>query len=253
MRRPWLDGLLGRWRLVVVATLAASIAGLVLWMEPATIAARVLEWIPQRVDFWAIVAFVCLYVAISVCAIPAGAFSLYAGAWLGPAVGIPVVWLASTLGAAAAFVIGRRWARPWVKRWLRGQPRIWRRLDRAIERAGWRVVALLRLSLVMPFSLMNYLCSVTGIRFGPYLASTAVAMLPGNVLYVLTGRAARLGLDVVAGQGQGVPMLHWVGLGLGLAGTVASALYLARLGQIELKRQVHAPRAGSGTGPERDS
>ena len=48
-------------------------------------------------------------------------------------------------------------------------------IDRAIAKSGWKVVALLRLSPLVPFSLSNYLYGLTAVRLGPYLLASWIA------------------------------------------------------------------------------
>ena len=113
-----------------------------------------------------------------------------AGALFGSVVGVVVVSLASTTGAALAFLVARYLARDAVLRWVRRNPR-YDAIDRAIGEGGWRVVALLRLSPLVPFNLQNYLYGLTAIRFWPCVLTSWAAMLPGTVVYVYLGHAGR--------------------------------------------------------------
>ncbi len=194
--------------------------------------------LPKRHDSLAIGAFIALYVASTILAIPVGAFSLYAGAWLGPWLALIVVSIASAIGAALAFALGRTVARPLVVRWIEERPR-WRAIDRAIEHGGWRVVALTRLSLLLPYTVINYVCSITAIRFWPYFISSTLALIPGGLAYVLAGHAGRLSLEAAESPGQpGLPAWQWWAVGLGLISTVAISVHLAHLARSELKATI---------------
>lgn len=211
---------------------------------------RIDLWPPPRPSPAAIAAFVASYVAATVLMIPVGAFSLYAGAWLGPGLAFGVVSIASTLGASLAFLVGRRLARPAVERWIERRPR-WRAIDRAVERGGWRIVVLLRLSLVVPYVVLNYLCAVTRLRFGPYLISSVVAMAPGSLAYVAAGHAGRLGVEAAERGGAGLHSGRWALVIAGLAATIAAALFLARLARRELAGLIDQPTADrEGRGPD---
>jgi uncharacterized membrane protein YdjX (TVP38/TMEM64 family) len=118
------------------------------------------------------------------------AAGLVFGAW-----GIPVVLVSATIGAALAFLVSRHLLRARLREFVRRRPRF-AAVDRAVSEAGWKIVILLRLSLLVPFNVQNYFFGVTGVPFVPYVIATAVGIIPGAVLYVslgALGRAASVG------------------------------------------------------------
>ena len=52
-------------------------------------------------------------------------------------------------------------------------------IDNAIGEDGFRVVALLRLSPLLPFALSNYLYGLTSVKPRPYILASWLGMLPG--------------------------------------------------------------------------
>jgi uncharacterized membrane protein YdjX (TVP38/TMEM64 family) len=126
------------------------------------------------------VIFVFAYAAATVLLVPASLLTLAAGFLFGPVLGTALVSLASTAGAAAAFLAGRYLARPAVERRIQGNPRF-AAVDAAIGRQGARIVLLLRLSPLFPFTLLNYALSLTKIEFGPYLAASWAGVCRGAV------------------------------------------------------------------------
>lgn len=134
--------------------------------------------------------FIFAYAAATVLLVPASLLTVAAGALFGPVAGTAVVSAASTAGAAAAFLLGRSFARPAVEARLRGSAKFVA-VDAAIAAQGPRIVLLLRLSPLFPFSLLNYGLSLTAIEFGPYVLASWAGMLPATVAYVLLGGAAR--------------------------------------------------------------
>ncbi len=171
-----------------------------------------------------------LYVIATVLLLPASAFTLVAGAVFGLWLGFVIVSLASTTGAALAFLIARYLARSKVEQFTQADPRF-AAIDDAIAEGGWRIVALLRLSPAVPFNVQNYLYGVTKIRFWPCVLTSWVAMIPGTFLYVylghLTGAAAAGGGDWPAGR--------WALLIIGLLATIAVTVYITRLARRQLK------------------
>ncbi|GLI61029.1 hypothetical protein VaNZ11_003293, partial [Volvox africanus] len=142
--------------------------------------------------------FVTLYVASTVLLFPASVLTLAAGALFGPLAGTALVSLASTAGAAAAFLVSRYFARPWVERQISGNPRFKAVLSGVAARGAY-VVFLLRLSPLVPFNLLNYALGLTAVPLLPYVVSSWVGMLPGTFAYVYLGGAGKAAVTAAAG------------------------------------------------------
>jgi uncharacterized membrane protein YdjX (TVP38/TMEM64 family) len=170
------------------------------------------------------------YVIAALLFVPGLPLTLGAGYLFGFLWGTILVSAASTAAAGLAFLIARYLARPSIEKLARRNPKF-DAIDRAIAKSGWRVVVLLRLSPLVPFSLSNYLYGLTAVRLGPYLLASWIAMLPATFLYVSLGAAGH-----TLGQGRARSPWEWVLLGLGLAATVAVTILLTRLARKELKR-----------------
>jgi uncharacterized membrane protein YdjX (TVP38/TMEM64 family) len=177
-----------------------------------------------------------VYVVAAVLFVPGLPLTLGAGFLFGLGRGIVLVSAASTVAAALAFLIARYFARGAVERLARKDTRF-EAIDRAIGKEGWKVVALLRLSPLVPFSLSNYLYGLTSVKFGSYVATSWAAMLPATVLYVYLGAAGRS-----IGEKTGKSPWEWALLGVGLAATAAVTVLLTRVARRELaKARVVAP------------
>lgn len=165
--------------------------------------------------------FVAGYVGATVAFLPAVPLTLGAGALWGLKKGFLLVSAGSTLGAVAAFLVSRTALRGWVEGKLGADPRL-RALDKAVAREGWRAVALLRLSPVIPFNLLNYAFGLTKVPLGPYALASWLAMMPGTLLYVWLGAAAG-----DAARGQASPA-KWALTAVGLAATAAAVVLVSR-------------------------
>lgn len=136
------------------------------------------------------IAFVVGYAAAVVAFVPASLLTLAAGAIFGLARGVGYVFVAATLGAAAAFLVARYVARGAVERRLVGTPRF-AAIDRAVGAEGRKIVFPLRLSPAFPFTLLNYALGLTRVRFADYvLALGLVATIAVTVLVTRTARRA---------------------------------------------------------------
>ncbi|MEZ4334512.1 MAG: TVP38/TMEM64 family protein [Myxococcota bacterium] len=179
------------------------------------------------------IVFIAGYALAVVAFVPGSVLTLAGGAIFGVAEGVVYVFVAAVLGSTAAFLLARHAARAAVARRVEGDARF-ARIDRAIGAEGRRIVFLLRLSPVFPFSLLNYALGLTRVGLADYLVAS-LGMLPGTVLYVYAGK---VGGDVVAAAGGGGPgrsAAQWALLAVGLAATVAVTWRITRIARRALE------------------
>jgi uncharacterized membrane protein YdjX (TVP38/TMEM64 family) len=154
------------------------------------------------------------------------------------------VSIAATLGATAAFLVGRYLARDAVARRIEASPRF-RALDEAVAGEGWKIVGLARLSPVFPFNVLNYAFGVTRVPLRDFVLASWVGMLPGTVMYVYIGSVAGELATLGAADRARTPA-EWAFYGVGLAATVAVTVVLTRLARRALARRVHARAEAAG-------
>jgi uncharacterized membrane protein YdjX (TVP38/TMEM64 family) len=165
--------------------------------------------------------------------VPGSLLTLAAGAIFGLAAGVLYVFIAATIGSAAAFVVARYLARNAIERRLASNAKF-AAIDRAVGAQGRKIVFLLRLSPVFPFNLLNYGLGLTRVRFADYVLAS-VGMLPGTVLYVyygkLAGDVAALAGGTASEKGAG----YYAVLILGLAATIAVTTVVTRTARRALR------------------
>lgn len=176
------------------------------------------------------VLYALVYVAAALLFVPGIVLTIGAGVLFGLGWGMVIVSLASTTAAALAFLIARHVARRRVERLVMRDARFGA-IDSAIAEKGWTIVALLRLSPLVPFSLSNYLYGLTSVPFLPYAAASWAGMLPGTLLYVYLGSAGR-----TLGTGGAKTPWEWALLGAGLAATAAVTVLLTRIARRQLAK-----------------
>jgi uncharacterized membrane protein YdjX (TVP38/TMEM64 family) len=137
---------------------------------------------------WGPIVFVAGYVAAVLALVPGAVLTIAAGAVFGVAAGTAYVFIAASLAACAAFLLGRGLLRGWVEHRLARDARF-TAVDRAIGEQGLWIVFLLRLSPLFPFAAGNYLLGLTRVRFRDY-ALACVGMLPWTFVYVYLGSVA---------------------------------------------------------------
>src|SRR3990167_6778172 len=128
--------------------------------------------------------FVLLYCLTSIFCLPTVLVVLAGGALFGPIFGTILNILGATLGAASGFWISRYLKTDQVK--FRGHQRA-ERLIRQVEHQGWKSVALLRLTPLIPANLVNYALGLTTIKFSHYLITTVVFLIPNKMIVTYCG------------------------------------------------------------------
>jgi len=171
------------------------------------------------------VLFIMLYIIGAILFVPGSILTIGAGVLFGLLRGAILVSIGATVGAIAAFLIGRYFARDWVRGQLEDNPKF-AAIDKAVGREGWKIVLLTRLSPVFPFNLLNYGFGLTAVTLRDYALATWIGITPGTVLYVYIGSIG--GNLATAGQSHRTPA-QWALNIVGLAATIGVAIYASRL------------------------
>src|SRR5215510_16186752 len=190
-----------------------------------------LDWI-GKLGPWGPVIFVALYVVATVLFVPGSVLTLGAGAVFGVVLGSVCVSISATLGATAAFLVGRYLARDAIARKIEKNEKF-AAIDRAVADEGWKIVFLTRLSPVFPFTLLNYAFGLTRVKLGHYVLASWIGMMPGTVMYVYLGSL----VNVSAGHRQRTTG-EWVLYGVGLLATVAVTVFVTRLARNALAQKI---------------
>lgn len=164
-------------------------------------------WI-ESLGPWGPIAFILLYIAATVAAIPGTALTLAAGPLFGPWLGTLYVSIGATLGATLCFLISRYFARDAIGAWLEDK-QAFQRLDEMTERHGGWMVAVTRLIPFFPFNILNYGFGLTRVRLLTYICFTWLCMLPGTAAYVFL--SDQLAHFLTTGEAS------WLLLGSGIA------------------------------------
>ena len=191
------------------------------------------QWI-DGLGPWAPAVFIAGYAVATVAFFPGSVLTAAGGILFGLLWGTVYVFIGATIGACLAFLIARYVARGWVERKLADEPRF-RQVDRAVGREGGKITALLRLSPLIPFNLLNYALGLTNVRFVHYLWA-CLAMLPGTFLYVFYGKAAGDIAAAAAGD-RDKTVWDWVFIGAGLLATLVATWIITKKARQALSEQ----------------
>ncbi|MBA4147669.1 MAG: TVP38/TMEM64 family protein [Verrucomicrobia bacterium] len=216
-----------KWLIYLGAAIALIVAarffGLQEWLK------QVVEWV-GGLGPWGVLLFIGVYVVATVLFIPGSVLTLGAGAVFGVVWGSIYVSIGSTLGATCAFLVGRHLARDLVARKLEGKERF-AAIDKAVEREGWKIVGLTRLSPIFPFTLLNYAYGLTRVKLWHYVLASWIGMMPGTVMYVYLGSVAKaVSGDRTTGE--------WILYGVGLVATIIVTVYVTHLARNALRKRI---------------
>ena len=139
----------------------------------------------QDLGLWGPVAFIVTYNLATVLFIPGSILTLGGGAIFGLWWGSVYVFVAASLGATFAFLIGRYLSRDRVVKYMEAHPKF-KALDRAVSQQGLKIVFLTRLCPLLPFNLLNYALGITQVSLKDYVLGS-FGMIPGTILYVYSG------------------------------------------------------------------
>jgi uncharacterized membrane protein YdjX (TVP38/TMEM64 family) len=231
----------------VVAALAVVILlGLAGREVPAQLP-RFTAWV-SSLGPWGPLAFVAGYSVAPIVFAPAFLLTIAAGAIFGFVRGVLYVMIGATIGATLAFLTGRYVARQFVEGLLRRDPRL-EIIDRAVERHGFRLVALLRMSPAVPFVLLNYALGLSRVRLLDYVAAS-IGMLPVVAMYVYTGKVAGDLATLASGTAQPRGPLYYAMISLGLLSSVAVTIYVTRIAKHAIEHELaDAPATAPAPSP----
>lgn len=222
----------GSTKAIVLALFVVGLAAALFLLPVKQYVVHALEW-SRGLGVWGPFFLAIFYVIATVFFLPGSLLTLGAGALFGVAKGFPAVWIGATLGACAAFLVGRTVARQWVAEKVARNPKF-AAIEEAVSREGFKIVLLLRLSPVFPFNLLNYALGLTKVSFGHYALASFIGIIPGGLMYVYIGSTAGSLAAVAAGQvegGLGAQVLKIVGLIV----TVVVTAYVTRIARRSLK------------------
>jgi uncharacterized membrane protein YdjX (TVP38/TMEM64 family) len=234
-----------RWLLLAVLLLAVVGA---LFALPLRHYVEVLLQATQTLGFWGYLVLIGAYIVAALFFVPGSLLTLAAGFLYGVPAGLIVVSIGSTLGAAAAFLVGRYLAREKIEKKIALNPKF-DSIDRAVGREGFKIVLLTRLTPVFPYNVLNYAFGLTGVSFRRYILASWMGMIPGTLLYVYLGSTARDLAQVFSGNVEGGMAQQLIKI-LGLVATVVVTIIITRIARRSLREAVPQPDTEAPTEPQ---
>ncbi|GMH34217.1 hypothetical protein BSKO_02051 [Bryopsis sp. KO-2023] len=187
-------------RFLVASLLTCSVVVAFLFVDRSKLQS-IAVWLESHRSGSGMAIFFFLCILGVVCVVPGPVMAIIAGALYGKFLGGMLVWTSGTIGQSATFLLGRFLLRDWVVNFASKHISKFQIIDTVISREGWKLVLLLRLSPLLPDSLLNYVLSVTSIKYFHYAWSSSLAILPWSIVFSYVGSLAH---SVAEAAGGGV-------------------------------------------------
>ncbi len=204
---------------LIALSVAASFLPFAQWIETIS------GWVETLGPF-GVVGFALVYAVATLLFMPGSVLTISAGLIFGVVLGMLAAWSGAVLGASLAFLVGRYLARSKIEQQTKNNEKF-QALDEAIGKRGWKIIALLRLSPLIPFNISNYFYGITKVGFWPYVLASAAGMLPGTLLYVYLGAVGKAGVS--GGGAEQHSPLQYVFFGIGLLVTIGVTIWVSRI------------------------
>jgi uncharacterized membrane protein YdjX (TVP38/TMEM64 family) len=180
--------------------------------------------------------FIVLYALACLLFIPGSILTVSAGAIYGFWGGTLLVLLGNGLGSILCVLVTRYLLRERAQKFFDRNEKM-KAMEEAVQKDGWKIVCLTRLSPVMPFSLINYALGLTKISLAKFFLATEAGAIPSTCIYVylgtLIGNLTKIGPDLR----QHRP-LQWTIQGVGLVLTIAVTVYVTKVASRSVKRRL---------------
>ncbi|XP_044486566.1 TVP38/TMEM64 family membrane protein slr0305-like [Mangifera indica] len=193
-----------------------------------------LIWVEQDLGPWGPLVLAAAYIPLTVLAVPASVLTLGGGYLFGLPVGFVADSIGATVGAGAAFLLGRTIGKSFVVSKLKDYPQF-RSVAIAIQRSGFKIVLLLRLVPLIPFNMLNYLLSVTPVPLGEYMLASWIGMMPITLALVYVGTTLKDLSDVTHGWNK-FSKTRWAFLISGLLVSVILLVCVTKVAKSALEK-----------------
>ena len=232
---------------------AAVLAALIGVLVAAALLAPVEDWAAALAEpgRWqrprGVALFVALYVVWNF-ALPPAPLQMLAGLHYGFDGGLVMIVVSTSLANVVSHGLGRWLGRDWIARRARKREGFGAML-RAVEAMGWKGVALLRLSNLIPSNIANLALGTTRLRLPTILAASLLGSLPGWTLMLALGASGQAALSQEADQGalSRLGSWQWAVYGLGAVAALILMIALARRARRVLQHGGRGLEEGSGS------
>ncbi|KAH9682925.1 tvp38/tmem64 family inner membrane protein ydjz [Citrus sinensis] len=221
-------------RITLLILLVAAVVTACFTLPVEKILKDFLTWVDQDLGPWGPLVLAVAYIPLTILAVPASVLTLGGGYLFGLPVGFVADSIGATIGAGAAFLLGRTIGKPFVISKLKDYPQF-RSVALAIQRSGFKIVLLLRLVPLLPFNMLNYLLSVTPVPLLEYMLASWIGMMPITLALVYVGTTLKDLSDVTHGWNE-FSKTRWAFLIFGLVVSVILMVCVTKVAKAALDK-----------------
>lgn len=226
-------------RVALTLVFAALVLGLYL-LPFADWLAVVVEWV-QLHPLTGALSYVAGVTIATVLFVPGSVSMMIAGFLFGLVPGFLFAALGIAAGAQCAFLTGRKGARAWVEQKVASNQRL-AAIERGLREEAFLIVVLTRLSLVIPFNVLNYAYGITSVKPQTHLMATTLGMLPAIALYVYLGTLARDLGQILSGEATPSNLGYWIAAA-GILAIIVLSWAIHRTASRALARHLPSPES----------
>lgn len=129
--------------------------------------------------------FILLYTVKPVILIlPTAVLAIAAGSIYGPFIGSIVNLIGCFISATICFYLSRFMGSGFLDKLLKGKAL---KLDSNIEKHGFKIMTIMRLSIIFPFDALSYAAGITKMKYRDFIAGTMLGFLPEMISYAYAG------------------------------------------------------------------
>lgn len=151
-----------------------------------------------RGNWWGSLVFILIYAVGCVIALPGSILTFAGGAVFGTVWGTVYNVIASNLGATLAFLAARHLGRDFVQGLMKNGKLA--KLDKEIEKSGFKTIFRLRLIPIVPFNGLNFGSGFSSVRYRDYFWGSLLGMLPATFIYTYFSDALLQGVATASRQ-----------------------------------------------------
>ncbi|XP_031500641.1 uncharacterized protein LOC116264509 [Nymphaea colorata] len=229
-------------RLLLALLLPAAITAACITLSTEKILKDFLIWINQNLGPWGPLVLAFAYIPLTVFAVPASILTLGGGYLFGLPIGFVADSVGATVGATAAFLLGKTIGRRLAISKLKDCQQF-QAIDTAIQRSGFKIVLLLRLAPLLPFNMLNYLLSMTPVSTGEYMMASWLGMMPITLALVYVGTTLKDLSDTTHNWNQ-ISTMRWVILASGIVLSVVLMVCVTKVAKCSLEKALMENEVG---------
>lgn len=188
---------------------------------------------------WTSLVYLPVVVIAAITALPIVLFVVAAGFTWDLYLAVLITYVGGVLGSCCAYYVGRKCLKGPLQRMLMRSDTM-RGIQALLcaRSSGWRWVLLVRVP-YMPLAHVSYLLAVSDVPPDTFLATTAVGIIPGTVLYCVLGTGIHNIQDFVNGKESGGST---VAMGIGVTLTLILFIVLVCVSKKRMNEAVDAHR-----------